>query len=280
MTQKLDFPEEVARRLNYLCKTYDTYTRASVATQNRLQALKGVKKEETKRFEDVAVLERHKDKLKREIIPELEFFPIWTEWLTKVLGIGPVFGGHLIIDYYFRFVPICSSCGKDLIEKKKKLICSSCDKPAKRNGPMKTRIEMRDFATPSRWLSIRGELIVNGKKPKPIEGEKLSYDPKAQSLDSQIGESFKKQKGSLYQKEYERLLVKGEKKYPNKTPKHRRNIARHMLVKLFLCHFWEVARTLDGKSTTRPYPIVIQGHTNYIPPFYWTPPNKEEETKS
>ncbi len=40
-------------------------------------------------------------------------------------------------------------------------------------------------------------------------------------------------------------------------------------VKLFLAHFWTVARTLDSKEVTAPYAMTIMGHTGYIKPFYF-----------
>ena len=84
-----------------------------------------------------------------------------------------------------------------------------------------------------------------------------------------LGESFIKQgKGHLYREFYDERKRKAEKDHPEITKLHRHNMARNEMVKLFLSHFWQVQRAIDGKPLTEPYAGAIMGHTHLIEPFY------------
>jgi len=98
--------EEVINNLNFSCKTYDAVTKTIAATKNRLIHLNP--DENSKHNEIVKALESVKGKLARQIDRELEFWPVHTEWMKKVPGIGPFIAGNLVLLYYYRFLPICS----------------------------------------------------------------------------------------------------------------------------------------------------------------------------
>ncbi len=48
--------------------------------------------------------------------------------------------------------------------------------------------------------------------------------------------------------------------------KHVSMMALRRVIKLFLSHLWEEWRKVEGLPVTKPYPIAILGHKDYIEP--------------
>jgi hypothetical protein len=268
--------ELVVRNLNYLCRTYDGANKLITSTKNRLHAIN--KDAAPEHQDEVKLMENLKGKISRKITKELEFFPVWTEWAKDVPGVGPAIMGHLILLYYFRFTPVCADCG-GLLEKQSSgngdrnvFVCVDCGKKAKGEGVLTHRIDKKNFPNISSWWHYLGVHVVDGKKPKKQKGAICDWSSKGRAIAYLLGESFIKQNsGHLY-----RAFFDGERhKIYNKNPKlskgHNLNRARNHTAKLFLAHFWEVARTLDGRPVTEPYSGTIMGHTGMIRPFYWEP---------
>jgi len=268
--------ETIIKDLNYLVKTYDGLNKLIVSTKNRLAHLN--KDAEAKHQDEIISIERIKDQLGRRIVNDLECFPIWTDWLKYLPGIGPAIAGHLVILYYVRFVPICEACGHDLVKteatngQRAGFRCSECGKPAKGEGILKTRIEEKDFRNISSWWHYMGCHVVDGKKPRKKRGCVSDWSSTGRAVAFQIGEQFiKKPPQHLYRGFYDERRKKRDGTHPEATKLHRLNMARNETAKLFLAHFWEVARTLDGKEVTAPYAETIMGHTGILKPFYWEP---------
>ena len=269
--------DDVINNLNFSCKTYDAVTRTIAATKNRLAHLNP--DENSKKNEIVANLESVKGKLSRNIERELEFWPVWTEWMKNVPGIGPFIAGNLVLLYYYRFIPVCSDCGtaveKKMVDDKNTLFCPACNKSIKGDGILKHRIDKsKDFANVSKWWAYMGEHVVDGKKPKMKKGCVSDWSTKGRQISFQIGESFNKQKAEVHPYKQHLIDVKAklEMIYPEKTKGHRQNMARMRMCKLFLSHFWHVARELEGKSTRGVYADVILEHTGIIAPYYYEKP--------
>jgi hypothetical protein len=267
--------DDVINNLNFLCKTYDAVTRTIASTKNRLAHLNP--DENSKKNNIVVELESTKGKIKRQIGRELEFWPVWTEWMKNVPGIGEFIAGNLILLYYYRFVPVCTDCGtsveKKEVEGKNTLYCPSCDKSIKGDGVLKHKIDKsKDFPNVSKWWAYMGEHVIEGKKPKMKKGVVSDWSTKGRQISYQVGESFNKMnEGHPYKKHLLEVKEKLEMVYPDKTKGHRHNMARMRMCKLFLSHFWHVARELEGKSTRGVYADVILEHTGIIPPYYWEP---------
>jgi hypothetical protein len=88
----------------------------------------------------------------------------------------------------------------------------------------------------------------------------------------QIADQFNRQ---VDRTEYGKYLLgrkaKREKTHPKASKGHRLNMAKNETVKLFLAHFWHVARELEGLSTEGPYIQAVGGHTGIIAPYYFEP---------
>lgn len=271
--------EEVMRNLNFLVKEYDGLNKMITSTKNRLhhlnpeaiekqqdivqilEALKGTgkKTEETK---GIPTLETRMAK-------ELKLFPIWSEWLKKIKGVGPSIGAHLLTLYYPRWVVYCPQCKKDLPdfyqktdrEEKKKRECPECGTKIKGSGIFPTRMEIRDFSTVSRWWSYMGKAIdpVTGRIVRKTKGQQANWSSEGKALCFHLGEEFVRQRTPGYRDFYDELKEKGR----------HHDDAKNRAVKLFLSHFWTVARSIDGLPVSYPYPMQILGHTGLIMPFGW-----------
>lgn len=272
--------EDVIRNLNYLCKTYDTVTQSMAKTAQRLIACNPEADKDHQ--PEYKAMESIKGNIERRIRKELEFWPVWTEWLSKVSGVGGFIGGNLVLMYYYRFLPICGDCGGDLEKQKKEIkgkeinvfVCVSCGKQAKGDGVLNHRIDHKEFNNVSSLWHYMGRHVVDGKMPKRAKGVVCDWSTKGRTLCYQIGDQFNRQKEDHPYKAY---LLKMKKKHERKnnerekpwTKGHIQNAARNEASKLFLSHFWHVARSLEGKSTDGPYVEVIMKHTGIISPYYW-----------
>ena len=274
---------EVASELNYAVKNYQGLTKMIVQISNRAHAY-GIDPE----FEELIHgkygktgkqklqgLEQLKGVAARRIERILKDFPIWTDWLANVPGIGPAIGGQLIALYYFKSIPICQKCGADLDGDFK---CPVCHAEAAGQGVLKYRIELRDFPHISGWWHFMGRHVVNGKMPKrrkmddDDEANPNNWSAPGRVLGHHIKESFNKMPSSHKYKAY----AEKRKQYrlgthPDATKGHRHNMAWNEAVKLFLSHFWQVARTLDGLPLTDPWCVKFGGHDtgSIIPPYYF-----------
>jgi hypothetical protein len=273
---------EIGNELNYQIKNYQGLTKQIVQIMNRAHAygidpdhediLNGkIARDGTPKTQGLIQL---KGVVARNIGRTLKDFPIWTEWLDKVPGIGPAIGGQLISLYYFKNIPICPKCGTDMED----FVCPKCGEEAKGNGVLKYRVELRDFPTISSWWHYMGRHVVNGKMPKrrKQEADDTSNPNDWSSLGRKIGfdikESFNKQPMSHKYKAYaEKRKRYRESTHPEATKMHRHNMGWNEAVKLFLAHFWQVARTLDGLPLTDPWCVKYDGHdeTSIIEPYYF-----------
>ena len=277
---------DVIFNLNFACKTYDAVKKTKVSTLNRLAHLNS--DENSENNDTVKTLQALKEKLKRQILRELEFWPIYTEWMKDVSGIGPFLAGNLVLLYYYKFIPICKVCGTDVVKKeieskKKKsntelsekpkntYYCSTCKKSIKGDGVLRYRIDKsKNFPNVSKWWAYMGMGIVDGKMPKRIKDVASNWSARGRDISYQVGESFQHMKPEhLYKAFMLNEKAKMEKNRDDLTLGHRHKIAKMCTAKLFLSHFWHIAKELEGKSTRGVYADVILGHTGIIPPYYY-----------
>lgn len=261
--------QDVVNNLILFVRNYDGLNKEITSVKNRSQQLN------PDLIDDyVKGLDSLKGKLARRMGKELFFFDIWNKWLCGVPGIGPAIGGHLILLYYFRRVPVCRDCGTDVekkkIEDKNEFFCHKCDKSIKGEGNLLHRVEEKDFPTISKWWAYMGRGIVDGNIPKRKKGVVVNWSTKGRTVGFFIGESFIKQgNGHEYKRFYDERKKRHEAKHPEATKMHRHNMAKNEAIKLFLSHFWQLARTMDGKPLTTPYSEGILGHEHIIPPYYF-----------
>jgi len=275
--------ETVVGHLNYSVRTYEAVTKVMASMLQRLQSLPG--DQPTKDFDTVIKgeegaegIQTVKGRFLRAIEKELRNWDIWNLWLKNIPGIGPAIAGRLVIYYYYRFVPTCQDCGGDLEkiskdensdEKNGKMICKVCHKKWE-EGLLKYRMEIKDFPNISKWWKYMGRHTVDGVMPKRKKGVVSDWGTPKRTLGFHIGEQFNRQDESH---PYKQFLIERKRKHERDNPKwtrgHIHNAAKNEAVKLFLAHFWTVARTIDGLPLTEPYAGTILGHTNIIKPFFW-----------
>ena len=286
MATQGEVEEERIAYLNYCIKTYAQVRDVVSSTKNRLQSLPG---DHPVQFDRILHREDKeegllsiKGKLGRMIEKELENYDIWNYWLKGVPGIGPAIAGELIMIYYHRYIPVCKDCMTRLEKRDGTYWCSHCEKSVKGEGNLDYLLDKsKDFPNISKWWAYMGRDIKDGAMRKRVKGGKIENgennwgNPKRR-IGWLIGESFNKQDPDhLYKKVLLDEKAKYERTQPDISKGWRHNKAKNNAVKLFLAHFWTVARTLDGKSVTEPYAMTIMGHTGYVAPFYWTPLEEE-----
>jgi len=275
--------EIVIRNLQFLLRTYDGIKKLLAQSKQRLKSLNP--EAEEKHQKHIMAFESEKGKLSREIEKSLEYWDVWTSWAKHIPGIGPFIAGNLIILFYYRFIPVCQKCGADLLKKEAKkngddedsengnaggFYCSVCEKTAKGDGIIKTRIEEKDFANVSKWWAYLGEHndAETGRMVRRKKGKQSNWSSLGRNISWQIGESINKF-GPEHEYKAFYLSLKGKEK------KHFDAIRRTR--KLFLSHFWHVARELEGKSTAGPYADVVLKHTGIIAPYYREIEAKEQK---
>jgi len=277
---------DTIKYLNYLCKSYDMLVKSMTATSNRIASLNS--DAPLKYQDEYKAMEGIKGSFSRKITKYLKYWPIWTEWLEKVPGIGPFVAGNLILLYYYRFVAICPECGVKLEKKEialseenpqKKtntLYCKKCNKSVKGDGVLIHDVEIKDFPMVSSWWHYMGRHTVDGIMPKRKKGTLNTWSTRGRVIGYHIREQFNRQGADhLYKNFMLKRKKKREQTHPDATKGHRHNMAMNETIKLFLSHFWHIARTIEGKSTEGPYAQTILKHTNIIPPYYWSHPEIE-----
>jgi len=276
--------------LNLLCKTERGLTKLIVATKNRFQSLAPEIDLKTERILKGEIhsksgqtikyqgLESIKGSVKRRIEKELEMWPIWTQWMKDIPGIGGFIGGNLILLYYYRFLPVCKDCGKVLIKQEGTFMCQKCAKSVKGEGNLTHEIQVRDFPMISSWWHYMGRHVMDGKVPKRAKGVVSDWSTHGRQIGFQIGEAFlMNPKGYRhpYRDYYDARRSLRDRTHPEAKDLHKKNMAVNEMIKLFLSHFWQVARTIDGLPLTEPYIVAKDSIHKIIPPFYWNGRLKE-----
>lgn len=268
--------EMVVRNLSFNCRTYDDLCKMLISTKNRLGSMNPGASE--KHQDLIKNLESIKGKMSRNIEKDLEFYPVWTEWLKHVPGAGPFIAGNLVLLYYYRFTPVCEKCGtkleKKAVEEKGKSFntfwCSTCQNSPKGEGHTKHAIAEKDFPNISGWWHYMGRHVIDGKMPKRKKGIVSDWSSRGRVVTYHFSDQVNRHKEDEPYKAFMLSVVKKRlRTHPKATKGHRLNMAKHETAKLFLSHFWTVARTLAGKPVSEPYAGTILGHTGIIAPFYF-----------
>ena len=218
--------------------------------QDRLQTIEDYAREQ-KRLEEQKV---------RILAKELKHFPLWTEWMQNVRGIGPILAGNVLGE----------------------------------GGPPER------FASVSAYWRYFGLAVVDGRTERAVEGEKRHFSRKLKTASWKIGESFKKIQGPYHdfyalrkaaevaraphrntiliaraveQGKHRTVDAKaGDKGLPEGSVTGLRayldRLALRWTTKVFLSHVWEKSRLLNGMPAGRPYVIEQLKHpaAHYIPP--------------
>lgn len=262
--------------LKMLVKDYEELTKIIAQKLQRLKSVYGVE-EDSAKFDSLLKGERGlmgleglKGRVSRDIEKELRNIDIWTLWLEKIPGIGPAIAGGIILMYYVKNTPICQECDGELEKIEGGMKCKSCGAEAKDAGLLKYREETRDFPNISKWWAFMGRHTVDGVMPKRRKGTVVNWSTKGRTLGFHAGDQFNRQKDDH---PYKAFMLDRKKKHAKNHPDwskgHVHNAAKNETIKLFLAHFWTVARTIDELPLTEPYAGAIMGHSGIVNPFYW-----------
>jgi hypothetical protein len=264
-------------------KDYEELTKVISQKKQRLAAYYGVDVDSSqfdpllKGEKGMEGLETQKARAARDIEKALKLFDVWELWLKNIPGIGPAIAGSLVLLYYSKNVAICQKCEGDLEKIEGGLQCSVCGAKAKKDGVLKYREETRDFPNISKWWAFMGRHTVDGVMPKRKAGVVSNWSTKGRTLGFHIGDQFNRQKEDH---PYKAFMLERKRKHAKSNPDwtigHIHNAAKNEAVKLFLAHFWTVAREIDELPVTEAYAGTIMGHTGIIRPFYWDEPEKVE----
>jgi len=258
--------------LNDLVKRYDGITKEVSAAKTRMAHLNP---DAIPKNDDIVTqMEKIKNKLSRMINRQLEYWPIWTEWMSGVPGCGATIGARLITLFYYRFDAVCD-CGGRLEKVDKAFVCADCGKKARGEGVLKHDIGFKHFANISKWWAYMGMHTVDGMKPRRAKGKVANWSTQGRTACYHLGDQFVKQ-GGKYREFYDMRKKKREKTHPEASKGHRHAMAKNETAKLFLAHMWTVDCYLRGVEPTKPYAGTIMGHTGIIDPFYYDIPERNE----
>jgi len=166
--------------------------------------------------------------------------PLYTDWLCHVRGIGPLNCAQLLGE----IAPVKGHNGQDGI------------------GAFDTVSSLWKFAG----------LTPDSKK---VKGEKLSYNNRLKTIALEhVGSSFIRA-NSPYRRIYDDKKAYYEANRPDWSKLRIHYAARRAMVKVFLSHFWEQWRTLEGYPTRVLYVTERPGHTHtykwqdFVDPAVW-----------
>lgn len=180
----------------------------------------------------------------------LQSNPVWRNYLSKVRGIGPVFGAFLLsildparfdtIPKLWRYsglhvVHVCPRCGYRSSTRGR---CPSC------------RIELR------------------GSAPRHRSGEKLDFSMNARVYLWKISKSLALN-GGIYRSLFEEIYREEERKGKARglTKSHIYSRALRRLAKIFVSHYWIVSRIVTGLPIDPSSIPFIKSRERFIPPL-------------
>ena len=114
-----------------------------------------------------------------------------------------------------------------------------------------------------------------GKLPKRKKGVQVKWSPRGRNIGYDFGQQVFRKHGGDYRKFYEKALRDYKNKHPELRIGYLNTLAMNKTIKLFLSHFWQIARLLDGKPITAPYSEVHLGHVGILEPFHMSEPLKK-----
>lgn len=215
-------------RLLVLGRTYADIVKIHVGVQNRLWALG----DDSPLSGLDALFERLKGHVVRAMEKELARYPVWTEWLAHVRGVGAATGGRIL--------------------------------------GILARKGIAAFTTPAKLWAYAGLHVVDGRAPRRVCGEVAPWNAELKSLVVQILlDSFIRCRTPVYRDLYDaekerqkaRVYAPGELArlgygYSEGDTRlrggHAERRARRKVAKIFLLHLWLVWRALEGLPLQKP----------------------------
>lgn len=173
----------------------------------------------------------------RHIKKVLEGFPIWTDFLLGIKGVGPLMGGVIIskLDPHKAKYPssFWKFCGLDV------------GPDGKGRGKYTAHLEEREYTAKDGTTKIKMG---------------LTYDPWIKSkLIGVLAASFLKCKSPKYSQLYADYKNRLKNRDPEDRPVIHHKRALRYIIKIFLLDLWEVWRAQEGLPVPGPYHVVKLG---------------------
>lgn len=218
--------------------------------------------------------------------------PVYNEFLSKIKGIGPVISANLIKEFGDCRVSIY----RKIIDPEDKneswiLVAKEGDENFKMAYVEATQnidpklYKIKGYYNVSKlWAHTGNNVLDNGKAPRIRRGEMASFSPKLRAMTWKISKWLVLQNKGFYRKLYDtekekqlnRVYEPGylKEKYGGKSYKketdihlvqgHAHNRAMRKIRKIFLDHYWQASRELNGLSVKKNYVEGILHHTNIV----------------
>ena len=208
--------------------------------------------------------------IEKLIVVQLKNHAMYTQYLAKIKGIGPLLSAGLIayIDDIEKFDHVSSLWQYSGYGMNR--FCPECKKP--------TFVEVEyDTGKIAKKLHPHEKCTICGHDTQPIlqkrtPGYQSNWNDKLKSLAWKATTSFIKQPAtrSKYRKLYDKIKKDERKKHPKKIIKngktffndgHINNRAIKKVSKIFLAHVWQTWRRQQGLEATEPYAKQLLGHS-------------------
>lgn len=183
--------------------------------------------------------------------------PLWSTWLKYVRGVGPLGLAQLIGEIAPVNVSKNRRARKEWEEEVKKQRKEGIPEDALPPEPIDLPTGIAVFTTVSKLWKFAG--LAPGQKK--VKGEAISYNVRLKTVCcNSIGDCIIRANGS-YRVIYDNTKARYEQTRPEWTKLHRHYAARRKMVKIFLSHFWEKWRLLEGLPIRAAYVHEVLGHT-------------------
>lgn len=120
-------------------------------------------------------------------------------------------------------------------------------------------IDIQRANTVSALWRYAGYAVINGKRERPVKGEKLHYNKRLKTTLYLVASSFLRC-NSPYRAIYDDARDYYQANRPDWTKGHQHRAALRKMIKVFLAHLWERWRIVEGLPTRRLYVHEKLGH--------------------
>jgi len=208
--------------------------------------------------------------IQKIIVKQLNNHALWTQYLSKIQGIGPLIAAGLIayIDDIEKFDHVSSLWQYSGYGMNR--YCENCKKP--------TSVEKKyDTGKIAKKLHPLEKCPLCKKDTKPIlqkrtAGYQSNWNNRLKVLAWKASASFVKQSAdkSKYRKLYDKIKKDERQKHPTKkivggktffNDGHIHNRTMRKVSKIFLAHLWQTWRRQQGLEATEPYAKQLLGHS-------------------
>jgi hypothetical protein len=252
-------------RLRALVSTFEDFQQDRIRLQNRGRAVDPY-------FLGLAAdVRRLEEMVGREIAQELENEPLYTQYLRRIRGLGPILSGYLIA--YLcrpRLARYWKKRGNPKLPPYARVVEETRDYILAQLPPV------CEVATnPSKLHRYAG--LAPGSRL--ARGEQVVWNPKVKTLMWKILMQFLKtapgkRRRNVRVPKYAQLFQQVKREYAQRCPKPEKGswklkvhlTAKNITMRIFLTNLWLVYRRMHNLPVTSPYPAQLQGqHKIYTP---------------